>query len=840
MANPCIQVSSTPLFLLLLLFLLSPSQTTSSSRDLVIIRGNSTLQSPDKTYELGFFNPDGKSTNWYVGIWYASFPNRIPVWVANREKPFTTFTPSTTLQYNHTTGKLEIIDPSSPAVNPVVIWQKLPTDSHNVSEYDLTDTGNFVLMSNWVYAWQSFDFPTDTWLPGMKITGERLLISWKSASDPSPGMFSLRLNPWQYNEFELVFNRSIRYWSTGTWTGDSFADVPEMTIPNTFSYYFVHPYTDTASLWYTESKAVATTRQLTRFQLEPHGQLKQYTWTNQSGSWRVFWSQPDNLCEVYGLCGNLGICNGSSLVNPCDCVSGFRPFRRENWDAGDSSGGCVREGGDSCDANDGFMEVGAMSVDGLSTTLLSPVNRSFCESSCLSNCSCVGLVYNERSSFCRNFHGPLLNLRDMSYMSSYKDLLYLRVKKEGVGKNIVVRKPMVWVVGIVGSVVLLVLVGVVIWVVICRRIKKRKRMEEERRLLPALNLKLFTYEELEAATRGFSVKLGSGGFGTVFQGELPDETIVAVKRLDKPNSGEKEFRAEVCTIGNVQHINLMRLRGFCTEKSQRLLVYDYMPNGALSSYICRTGPCLSWEVRFRIAIDTAKGLAYLHEECRECIIHCDIKPENILLDTNYKAKVSDFGLAKLVRHDFSIAELSYRGTNGYVAPEWISGVPVTPKVDVYSYGMTLFELLRGRRNTDAPRFVTGPDGRPRRLGSEGRENYCFPLHAAKRISEGGDVAALVDERLGDAYKIKEAERMALVAVWCIQESEGSRPTMGKVVKMLEGMVEISIPPQPKLLQGLMSSQSYYGSQVDSWSSVSKSDDDGSSDENQQRLSIISW
>ncbi|KAF2291137.1 hypothetical protein GH714_020315 [Hevea brasiliensis] len=331
-----------------------------------------------------------------------------------------------------------------------------------------------------------------------------------------------------------------------------------------------------------------------------------------------------------------------------------------------------------------------------------------------------------------------------------------------------------------------------------------------------LNLKVFSYKELYAATRGFSDKLGHGGFGAVFQGELLDSTPVAVKRLERPGSGEREFRAEVCTIGNIQHVNLVRLRGFCSENSHRLLVYDYMPNGSLSVYLRQGGPSLSWDVRFRVAVGTARGIAYLHEECRDCIIHCDIKPDNILLDSDYTPKVSDFGLAKLVGRDFSRVLATMRGTWGYVAPEWISGVAITTKADVYSYGMTLLELLGGRRNVEAPVSAAGGNGS--REGEKG-EKWFFPPYAAQQIIEG-NVAAVVDYRLGSAYKIEEAERVALVAIWCIQDNENMRPTMGMVVKMLEGVVEVPFPPAPKLLQALISGDSYHGIQIDSGNGVS--------------------
>ncbi|KAE8722143.1 G-type lectin S-receptor-like serine/threonine-protein kinase SD2-2 [Hibiscus syriacus] len=236
-----------------------------------------------------------------------------------------------------------------------------------------------------------------------------------------------------------------------------------------------------------------------------------------------------------------------------------------------------------------------------------------------------------------------------------------------------------------------------------------------------------------------------------------------------------------------------------------------MPNGPLSGYLCPDSLNLCWDVRFRVAVGTARGIAYLHEECRDCIIHCDIKPENILLDSDYTAKVSDFGLAKLVGRDFSRVLATMRGTWGYVAPEWISGLAITPKADVYSYGMTLLELIGGRRNVQAPHSAENANAFGERVNME---NWFFPPWAARRIIEG-NVAAIMDTRLGVAYDLEEAKRLALVAIWCIQDEEERRPTMGMVVKMLEGVVEVTIPPPPKLIQAIVAGDSYNAAGMDS-------------------------
>ncbi|CAK7322768.1 unnamed protein product [Dovyalis caffra] len=216
------------------------------------------------------------------------------------------------------------------------------------------------------------------------------------------------------------------------------------------------------------------------------------------------------------------------------------------------------------------------------------------------------------------------------------------------------------------------------------------------------SLMLFKYKELRKATKNFSEKLGEGGFGSVFIGTLSNSTAIAVKQLRSLQQGEKQFITEVKTIGTIQHNNVVRLRGLCVEAATRFLVYDYMPNGSLETLIFRnSAKTLDWNSRHHIAVGTARGLAYLHEGCRNCIIHCDIKPQNILLDAEYNPKVADLGLAKILGQEFSRVLTTLRGTRGDLALEWISGEAVTPKADVFSYGMLLCETISGRRNSES-------------------------------------------------------------------------------------------------------------------------------------------
>ncbi|KMT20444.1 hypothetical protein BVRB_1g004380 [Beta vulgaris subsp. vulgaris] len=803
----------TIFFFLLIFSPLLVNTTTSDS--LTFIRANSTIHSPNLTFELGFFTPNLEVGNIYLGIWYGSLPTRTYIWVCNRHTPLKDLSSaSLSLSFDQLTV--------SDSVN-FVVWR-----SDNLvpaSHLRLLDSGNLVLLSpdNDV-VWQSFDHPTDTWLPGMNLTLRSSLTSWKSLWDPSPGRYSLRLSPPEYGEIELVYNNTVSYWITGNWTGTSFSNVPEMTVMYIYRFYFNGAFSQNASFGFSEVAPAAADGgplPLTRFQVVPSGELRQYTWSPQTEYWNSFWARPEAQCRAYGLCGPNGVCYGEGL-RVCGCPPGFGPADGFGWGLKDYSGGCRRLGESVCGEDDGFVEVGSMSFEGAkAVSIRGVVSKGECEKGCLGlgNCSCVGVVYNERINLCKYVYGSLINLRNLTAdntMGGEDEVLYLRVGKNGLKKKGLSSKMVVLICVVFGLLAISVIVCLVLWVV--RKELRRRRLEEEEAVLAATHLKVFSYKELHGATRGFSEKLGHGGFGTVFRGTLSDSSHVAVKRLERPGSGgEKEFRAEVCTIGNVQHVNLVRLRGFCSENSHRLLVYEYMHNGPLSGYLKKDGQNMSWDVRFRVAIGTAKALAYLHEECRQCIIHCDIKPENILLDSDYTAKVSDFGLAKLIGRDFSRVLATMRGTWGYVAPEWISGVAITNKADVYSYGMTMLELIGGRRNVEAP-----PPSPPSNGGFDGTrgtgdtgsgDKWFFPPWAARRIIEG-NMGEVVDQRLGVAYDRVEAERLGMVAVWCIQDEEGARPSMGMVVKMLEGVVEVGVPPPPKLLQALVAENSFVAAETE--------------------------
>ncbi|MCH93939.1 receptor protein kinase 1-like, partial [Trifolium medium] len=212
----------------------------------------------------------------------------------------------------------------------------------------------------------------------------------------------------------------------------------------------------------------------------------------------------------------------------------------------------------------------------------------------------------------------------------------------------------------------------------------------------AIGFRKFTYSELKQATKCFSQEIGKGAGGTVYKGLLSNNRVVAIKRLHEANQGEKEFLAEISIIGRLNHMNLIGMWGYCAEGKHRLLVFEYMEKGSLADTL--SSNALDWAKRYQIAVGTAKCLSYIHEECLEWILHCDIKPQNILIDSDYQPKVADFGLSKLLQRN-NLANSSFsrmRGTRGYMAPEWIFNLPITSKVDVYSYGVVVLEMITGK------------------------------------------------------------------------------------------------------------------------------------------------
>ncbi|KAI5389877.1 hypothetical protein KIW84_075256 [Lathyrus oleraceus] len=591
------------------------------------LSGDQTLVSKDGNFELGFFNI-GNSSNYYIGMWYKKISTRTYVWVANRDYPVSDKTSSKLVISD---GNLVLLDQSKN-----LVWStNLSSTSSNSVVAVLLDTGNLIL-SNRPHAsasqalWHSFDFPTDTWLPGAKLKLDKItnktqhLTAWKNSEDPATGLFSLKLDPNGTNSYLIFWNNTQQYWTSGSWNGQIFVMVPIMWSNNVFNFAFVS--NDNES-YFTFSLQNNST--ISRFVMDVSGQVKQFTWLESTQQWNLFWSQPRGQCQVYAFCGAFGSCNEISKPY-CNCLNGYEPKLQSGWDLGDYSNGCVKTNKFQCElssdpssgAKDRFLTKVNLALPEQARRVVEAGLREECESTCLSNCSCTAYAFN--SSGCFIWRGEFLNLQQLSEDDRNGQTLFLKLAASEFHDSKSNNGTTIGIAGVAVGGIMILLALVLILVIRRRKILTGARTSVEGSLIA------FAYRDLQNATKNFSVKLGGGGFGSVFKGILPDSSVIAVKKLESISQGEKQFRTEVSTIGTVQHVNLVRLRGFCSEGDKRLLVYDYMPNGSLDSNLFKNSKVLHWKVRFEIALGIARGLAYLHEKCRECIIHCDVKPENIL------------------------------------------------------------------------------------------------------------------------------------------------------------------------------------------------------------------
>ncbi|KAK3150183.1 hypothetical protein QOZ80_3AG0229900 [Eleusine coracana subsp. coracana] len=292
------------------------------------------------------------------------------------------------------------------------------------------------------------------------------------------------------------------------------------------------------------------------------------------------------------------------------------------------------------------------------------------------------------------------------------------------------------------------------------------------------NFRRYSYKELIKATRKFKHELGRGGSGIVYKGILDDSRVVAVKMLENVRQCEEEFQAELRIIGRINHMNLVRIWGFCSQSSYRMLVTEYIENGSLANILFKDSILLEWKQRFVIALGVAKGLAYLHHECLEWVIHCDVKPENILLDSNLEPKIADFGLAKLLNRGDSNQNVSrVRGTIGYIAPEWISSLQITSKVDVYSYGVVLLELVLGKRVLD---LAVDTDEEVHKV----LRKLVGMLEHMLNTEELSSIHEVVDCRLSGQFNYIQVRTLIELAVSCLDEDRNKRPTMESIVQKL--------------------------------------------------------
>eukprot|EP00250_Pteridium_aquilinum_P022216 c25327_g1_i3 orf=69-2570(+) len=792
------------LFLLLLYFLVlslgsAPRFASSAALDTMELKSfltpsSNPLFSSSSAFMLSFNSPSSFSstTNLYLSVSFVVKGSAgHPAWTANRDNAVSV-NASLTLS---SAGNLVLTDSSSE------IW-KSNTAGLGVVRAQLLDTGNFVLLNSTSgYVWQSFQHPTDTLLPGQDFSDKSSnLISNRRSNDLSSGKYSLGFTP----NGALQLFHTTTYWS-GWDTNSSFQfnQLGSLT-----------PYNSPSSInstIITSDYGVSATRRIT---LDIDGNLRMYTWDDDSVQWSSVWMAFTDVCtRVKGLCGRYAVCIYNPTQPTCMCPQGFSVS-----DYTDLSAGCERNYIIDCSNSPKYIELENVDYPFNDYDPLGSMSIKECKDRCSKNCSCVAAAYWQSGPFghcwlmqdLQNGYSPnsqqhrvfvKVSASDPSVSSPIIDVpaqwssqnVWQPLSSNQSTITYVVKRGNKYFSTVIALAIVIAIL-LMCFAATAAALISRSRMQARYTKLHGEMIEgsplVCSYEELRAATRNFSQKLGSGGFGTVYKGQLQNGKLVAVKQLEGVLQQEKQFRAEIRTIGRIHHINLLRLVGFCAEDTHRLLVYEYMEKGSLDQLLFEDSDkpdqieVLDWSTRFQICLGVARGIHYLHEECLDCILHCDIKPQNILLDSNYCAKVADFGLAYLYTRDHTVKMTTIRGTRGYLAPEWVSNLPITSKADVYSYGMLVLEIISGRRNflyTESA--MLEPD-----------ERWCFPMWAyGKRVEE------VVDPRLeAGSIDFKEAEAALKVGYACIQADLNARPSMGKVVQMLEGTLRIPGAPPPSL------------------------------------------
>lgn len=770
--------------------------TLTAGSSLSVERPNDVLTSPNGIFSAGFHLVEENA--YYFAIWFnepSSDKDRTIVWIANRDQPVNRKRSKLFLLKN---GNLILTD-----AGQITIWST-GTVSRSSSQLHLDDTGNMVLRtSDGDVLWQSFDSPTDTLLPEQPLTRSGKLVSSRSQTNLSSGFYKLFFD--NDNVLRLIYD-SIQFssvywpapwllsWESGRSTYNNSKTAVLDSLGN---------FSSSDDFTFMSADYGANIQRMLRIDYD--GNVRLYSRENLGEKWVVMWQAFSDTCKIHGLCGANSLCSYSpNSGRKCSCLQGYKMRNQSDWFYG-----CEPEFTLTCGKNDStFIKISNSEFFGYDSGFYPNSTFDNCMDLCLQMCDCVGFQYSlYQSRDLLNFNCyPKTLLRNGYQTPSFFGDIYLKVPKTSqvssrnsieefmldCSNNIstdltrtyrkshvkMLVKLMLWFACGVGAFEVICIFCV--WCLIIRN-RQGSREDTQDYVLHTAGFKRFSFKELKKATRGFSEEIGRGAGGIVYKGVLSDSRVVAIKRLREALQGEAEFLAEVNTIGRVHHMNLIEMWGYCAEGKHRLLVYEYLEHGSLKENLSKN--VLDWKMRYEIGLGTARGLAYLHDDCLEWVLHCDVKPENILLGSEYQPKVADFGLSKLLnRGELRNPSFSrIRGTRGYMAPEWVTNQSITSKVDVYSYGIVLLEMLSGKSPS-----AHDADGVHQETHTRGLVKWVRDKVSGNNSDMTLCMEEVVDSSMKGEYAKEKMGILLEVALKCVEEDKDARPTMSQVVEMLQG------------------------------------------------------
>ncbi|KAJ3680768.1 hypothetical protein LUZ60_015257 [Juncus effusus] len=794
--------SMNMIIFLLILSIFTPSILSTNSSFLlagsslyVDDHDTSILVSPKGVFSSGFYQI-GKNI-FIFSIWFSV--DQTVVWTANRDR----FVNGEGSEFQFRQGgSLVLLD-----FDGTVIWNaNMSSSSTQGDRVQLLDSGNLVVMdSTNNILWQSFDYPTDTLLPYQKVTKNNRLVSSVSKGIPSSGYYNFYFDT--NNILQLIYNSpeiSSIYWPDpyNPWWSNN-----RTTYNSTRLGFFDELGYFSGSdefKFYASDYGRGIMRRLT---LDYDGNLRLYSFNESSKSWYISWVNFQQVCQIHGICGKYGVCMHTPKLQ-CTCLPGFEVVDPTDWRKG-----CKTKFNLTNTKKFKFLKLLQTDFWGFDYNYTQFLSFRACKKVCLALPLCQTFGYKQGTGEC---YPKILLLSGKSSQNTIQTL-YLKIP---INYEVSISEPYlyqpnekpcnpnqlmalnyttnsrknsgkskwVYMYSFVSTVFFIeaLFIAVGWWFIWKDRKSDSKDKGYE---LMSNHFKRFTYKELQNATGKFKDELGRGGSGVVYKGVIDDEKIIAVKKLQDVYQGDEEFHSELSIIGRINHMNLVRMWGFCSQNLHKLLVYEFMENGSLDKVLFENssnGYVLDWDKRYKISVGVAKGLAYLHHECLEWVIHCDVKPENILLNNEFEPKITDFGLVKLLNRSALGQQLSrIRGTRGYIAPEWASNLPITGKVDVYSYGVVLFEILTGTRVSD---WVTEKEVEVEMIFRQSITIIKERLKNKERVW----LNDFVDSRLNGDFDGSQALVMVKLAVSCVEEERNKRPNMEDVVRMLQSYDDQSI------------------------------------------------